>query len=562
MTQYIVSSPRTTSLPIGANDTVVVMENGSISTLSPVVPAIDSQGSTGANITVFGNISNTGRAIAASSSIIDVAATVSSSSETAILQEGGSNFLHNSGTISGLIGVEMGSPGNSDNRVVNDGTVTGTFYGVRLYADGYVLNNGVVNGGAGLGLDGSLCTVVNTGTLSGTTRAAIEVLGVNTTAVILNAGHLQNGINLSDGSDFYDGRSGTVAGILALGGGNDRAYGSTGVEIFKGAANDDTIDGGGGYDVALYSGTRAEYDIGTATGVTTITDNVANRDGTDTLMRVRFAQFADQKVTLYNTAPDSVALSTKVVAETSLVNTVVASVAAHDGDGDALTYSLADASGTFRLDGNSLVLAKVLDYETGPHQIALTLTAKDAFGGTTSQIVAVDVANMVETNPLTLIGTALADGLTGEAGNDILKGLAGMDVLKGEAGNDKIYGGLGNDMLYGGAGKDVFVFDAKLAKTNALNKKQNLDKVLDFKVVDDTFHLAKGVFSKIAKKGVLAKSAFYTGTKAHDADDRVIYNKKTGALFYDADGIGAKEAIQIATLSKNLKITEKDFFVI
>ena len=42
----------------------------------------------------------------------------------------------------------------------------------------------------------------------------------------------------------------------------------------------------------------------------------------------------------------------------------------------------------------------------------------------------------------------------------------------------------------------------------------------------------------------------------------IIYNKKTGALFYDQDGTGAHEAIQIATLSKNLKMTYHDFFVI
>jgi hypothetical protein len=36
-------------------------------------------------------------------------------------------------------------------------------------------------------------------------------------------------------------------------------------------------------------------------------------------------------------------------------------------------------------------------------------------------------------------------------------------------------------------------------------------------VADDTIQLAKSVFSKIAKKGVLSSSAFYSGNKAHDA---------------------------------------------
>ncbi|MGO4389420.1 calcium-binding protein, partial [Microvirga sp. 2YAF29] len=65
-----------------------------------------------------------------------------------------------------------------------------------------------------------------------------------------------------------------------------------------------------------------------------------------------------------------------------------------------------------------------------------------------------------------------------------------------------------------------------------------------------------------AKKGVIKSAEFYQGPKAHDRDDRLIYDKKTGALYYDADGTGAQAQIQIAALSKNLKMTYKDFFVI
>ena len=47
------------------------------------------------------------------------------------------------------------------------------------------------------------------------------------------------------------------------------------------------------------------------------------------------------------------------------------------------------------------------------------------------------------------------------------------------------------------------------------------------------------MFKKLDKKGVLKSAEFYQGTKAHDTSDNLIYNKKTGALYYDADGTGS-----------------------
>ena len=42
----------------------------------------------------------------------------------------------------------------------------------------------------------------------------------------------------------------------------------------------------------------------------------------------------------------------------------------------------------------------------------------------------------------------------------------------------------------------------------------------------------------------------------------MIYNSKKGVLLYDADGSGAGAAVQVTTLSKNLKMTYADFFVV
>ncbi|MCB8820002.1 calcium-binding protein [Microvirga rosea] len=484
-----------------------------------------------------------------------------------ILFSGNGGTLQNFGSVTGESAVRA----NGSSHIFNEGTLTGLdHHGVLIDGSGVILSNkGLIQGhDAGLFVSATtgFVTIMNDGNIQGGTQGALQVADGSVAVRFANSGEIAGNITFSGGFDFYDGRGGTASGVIALMDGNDRAFGGSGFETFKAGLGDDVIDGGGGNDIALYAGSSADYTISSANGVQTIVDTKAadGDEGTDTLTKVRFAKFLGDNttITLYNTKPDSVALSTGTVAETALTNTAVATFSAHDAEGDAITYTLSDPTGTFRVEGSSLILARAVDYEAGARQFSFAVTAKDAFGATTTQNFTVSVANMVEANPLTLIGTAVVDALMGEAGNDIIKGLAGIDTLKGEAGNDKIYGGLGNDLLTGGANQDIFVFDTKLGRTNAANKKVNLDKITDFSVKDDTIHLAKGVFSKIAKKGFLAKGAFFTGTKAHDADDRVIHNKNTGALLYDADGNGAKEAIQFATVAKNLKITEKDFYVL
>jgi serralysin len=92
--------------------------------------------------------------------------------------------------------------------------------------------------------------------------------------------------------------------------------------------------------------------------------------------------------------------------------------------------------------------------------------------------------------------------------------------------------------------------------------KSNVDKVTDFVVKDDTIYLDNSVFKKVGSDGALKKSAFWAGAEAHDKSDRIIYDKKSGALYYDADGTGSAAQVKFAQLSKNLKLTSKDFYVI
>jgi Ca2+-binding RTX toxin-like protein len=152
-------------------------------------------------------------------------------------------------------------------------------------------------------------------------------------------------------------------------------------------------------------------------------------------------------------------------------------------------------------------------------------------------------------------------GTMGGPLSDILIGGSGGDVIWGRGGDDVLYGKAGKDMLVGFEGKDTFVFDTK-------PKKASMDTISDFSVEHDSIWLDNKVFTKLGKKGseaapaLLSKSFFTKGSKAKDKNDYIIYDNKKGVLYYDADGSGKGKAVEIATLSKKLAMTYKDFFVI
>jgi hypothetical protein len=145
--------------------------------------------------------------------------------------------------------------------------------------------------------------------------------------------------------------------------------------------------------------------------------------------------------------------------------------------------------------------------------------------------------------------------LTGNEFNNQLIGGAGKDTLRGGAGNDTIRGGAGADRLTGGSGSDTFRFETSLAAGGA-------DAITDFNADADTIALALPVFTQVGATGLLAPDAFYTGTAAHDATDRIIYNTTTGSLMYDPDGSGGQAATTFATVSPRLSLSALDFKVI
>lgn len=322
------------------------------------------------------------------------------------------------------------------------------------------------------------------------------------------------------GTEFND----TLYGGSA---GRDHLNGREGSDILDGGSENDTLNGGSGADRMLGGMGDDTYYVDDAGDA--IVEHAGQ--GTDTV-------FASYSYTLSNanlenlTAEGLAALS---LTGNALSNVITGNAAANviDGAGGADIMHGGAGDDTYIVDDAGDVIADDSGIDTVMTTVTYTLLDPNLENLTASGSAGIG-----------LVGNALGNRLTGNAGGNKLKG------------------GFGNDILSGGKGKDWFVFDTQYDK--ALNR----DKILDFNVKDDGIYLDNAIFKKLGKKGTEKKPVtlnskfFKIGTKAADKDDYLVYNKKTGVLSYDADGSGKGKAVEIAQLSKNLKMTYADFLVI
>ena len=136
----------------------------------------------------------------------------------------------------------------------------------------------------------------------------------------------------------------------------------------------------------------------------------------------------------------------------------------------------------------------------------------------------------------------------------------GNDTVKNKDG--KVTG-----LLYGKDGNDKFVLGdtaEKLVFDTALNAITNVDRIKNFETGADQLILDMSFFTELPGTGELPGSAFHKGTEAADASDRIIYDKASGALYYDPTGstFGSSDMVQFATLDAGAKLKASDFLVI
>lgn len=348
-------------------------------------------------------------------------------------------------------------------------------------------------------------------------KGSADLYGGNGAQFIVADSASQRIVMGADDDTVHGGGGDDYVGSL---GGNDELHGDEGNDTISGGIGNDTLDGGTGIDI-MYGG-----------------------EGDDTYI---VDTASDQVIEYRGEGIDTVRSSVSYMLEnTNVENLVLTGNAAYGyGNGLANRMTASDAGSLLHgWGGNDTLLGGAsrdrLYGSSGDDRLSGNGGNDRLYGGTGKD---------------RLEGGTGRDYLAGDSGNDILKSGDGHDTINGGSGNDVIYGGKGKNILTGGSGRDTFVFDTKLGKGE-------IDTIRDFNPWEDTIRLENAVFTKIGPKGHLAWNAFHYGTHAADADDRIIYDWFSGALYYDKDGAGAAAQVQFAKIDKHLFVTVSDLVII
>ena len=351
----------------------------------------------------------------------------------------------------------------------------------------------------------------------------------------------------------------TLTGSAAINGiGNDlanRIIGNSADNILNGAAGVDALYGAAGND-ALNGGTGADTMYGGAGDDTYIVDDAGDavienaNAGIDTVN-------SGLSLTLGAHVENLTLTGNEAISGTGneLANVLTGNAAANVLKGAAGSDTLDGGAGGDTMYGGAGNDTYIVD-NTGDQAIEYGATGgADLVKSSISFTIGGYIENLTLTGAGAISGTGngIANLIKGNSAANALSGAGGADTLNGGAGADTLHGGVGNDTLIGGAGTDHFCFDA------ALNSSTNVDDIVDFSTVDDTIELAHDIFIEAGALGTLSASAFYSGTAAHDADDRIIFDSGTGNIYYDADGSGAGAQVLFAHITPGLALTNADF---
>ncbi|MBD2093751.1 hypothetical protein H6F90_01100 [Trichocoleus sp. FACHB-591] len=372
------------------------------------------------------------------------------------------------------------------------------------------------------------------------------------------------------GDPYGYAESDTISGL----GGDDIIYGGGGVDFLDGGEGNDFLDAGSGSNQGLYGGNGNDTMLG---------DGIEFMQGGrgDDLYYVN--NVYDTVVEELDEGVDVVraSISYSLTSGGYVEKLVLEGNAAINGTGNSLDNELYGNAADNNLsggEGNDVLRGGEgndvlhgdngddhLNGESGSNQLfggsgndvyyiqnATTAVFEAASGGNDGVRSTVSYALTTNVEHLALDGFSAING-TGNGLNNSIHGNVANNSISGGGGNDYLAGLGGNDILTGGSGQDGFLITAP---------HQGIDTIKDFSVVDDNICIDRSGFGAGLAGGFITADQFRIGSSAKDGSDRFIYNQGTGAVYFDADGIGGVSQIQIAKVSTGLAMTNQDFFVV
>ncbi|MBO9502974.1 hypothetical protein J7346_14795, partial [Brevundimonas sp. A19_0] len=303
--------------------------------------------------------------------------------------------------------------------------------------------------------------ILNTGELRGLVDLGAEQ------SRLFNEGLITGRVDLGDGADVYEGRSGTQTGGVYGGRGADTLLAGAGDDLLDGGADNDVLSGGAGNDT-LTGGAGADI-FYTGSGADIITDfSGAAGD------RIRVSGYSAWQ-SLQQQGAD--VLVTFGAGDTLLLRNIQAATV---------------TAGLFQFSA-------VPVEATAGRPVTPATPATPIISG--SPPVAPLILRGAETDDILtggalddlLQGLAGRDTLSGGAGNDVMEGGDGADTLTGGDGNDRLLGGDGDDVLIGGAGFDHMVGGAGADRFEFDISGNSLDRIFDFNPAEGDTIVIRGV---------------------------------------------------------------------
>ena len=313
-------------------------------------------------------------------------------------------------------------------------------------------------------------------------------------------------------------RSSTAAQNLTGNGFNQSIYGSMGANV---------IDGLGGADVMFGFGGDDSYFVDHAGDVAV----EAAGEGNDTVFTsVSYQLGANIEVLIARFPASTDPLNLGGNGSDNSIYGTAGNNAIHGGAGADLMVGFAGDDTYFVDNAGDFVVEAAGE----GHDVVLTTVSYALASNTRVEVLAAQ--NQSSAAAIDLTGNQLGQAIYGSVGDNVINGKGGVDVL------------------FGFAGADQFVFDTSPAGGN-------FDYIADFATGVDKIVLDNAVYTALSD-GALPATAFHTGTAAADADDRIVYDSQSGAVYYDADGNGAGAQVLVAVLQAGLPLAATDFTVI